>query len=121
MKARSLQRLGWALSLVSLSVGCGTTGVLFSDVVTPGEYGKLVPATEYLRFTDRSSSYVIVKRVSGEACSSSILGLFAAGDSGYEAAIKEALAGTDAEEIVDVRVDHHTETVLFGAYSKRCT
>lgn len=114
-----------SFSAASLGMGCSAIplgGCLYTNVTTRGSYGKLISETEYKRFTgDKPVDYVPVAKVSGKACGSAVLGLIATGDNSYEQAIKNALTGVNAEELIDVRVDYERTLVLGYLYAKQCT
>ena len=57
----------------------------------------------------------------GSACNVGILWLVAFGDGGYEAAVRDARASSNAPFLVDVKADTSYRNVLFGVYQKQCT
>jgi hypothetical protein len=96
---------GAALSLL-------LTGCLYADVRAPLSYGSATPG-------DAGGN--LGQEVTGSGCNSAILWLVAWGDGGYEAAVKDARANSNAPFLVDVKADTTYTNVLFGVYQHQCT
>lgn len=90
----------------------GLPGCLFTDVRTPLSYGSATPG-------DAGGS--LGKEVKGSACNHAVLWLIAFGDAGYDAAVRNARASTNAQYLVDVKADTDYQNVLFGVYQTQCT
>lgn len=98
------------VSLMALCLnGCG---LLYTDVRLPRGYRSATPADVKASPED--------KVVTGEACGHSLLFLFAWGNAGYAAAVRNALAGNDGAVLYDVKSDMRAQSVL-GLYTTFCT
>jgi hypothetical protein len=94
--------------LLSLSLA----GCIYTDVRTPLSYGSATPG-------DAGGN--LGREVTGSACNTAILWLIAFGDGGYDAAVRNARASTNAPFLVDVKADTSYDNVLFGIYQHQCT
>jgi hypothetical protein len=88
------------------------TGCLYSDVKTPLNYDAPTPG-------DVNGN--MGKEVTGQSCATAILWLFAFGDAGYDAAVKDARNNANAALLADVKSDTQYTNVLLGIYQKECT
>ncbi|HEY8039483.1 MAG TPA: TRL domain-containing protein [Polyangiaceae bacterium] len=88
------------------------TGCLYTDVRAPLSYGSATPG-------DAGGN--LGREVTGSACNTAILWLVAFGDGGYDAAVKDARAESNAPFLVDVKADTSYKNVLFGIYQHQCT
>ena len=88
------------------------TGCLYSDVRVPLSYGSATPG-------DAGGN--LGQEVTGEGCNSALLWLFAWGDGGYEAAVRDAKAASGAAFLVDVKADTTYTNVVLGLYQHECT
>jgi hypothetical protein len=104
--------------LFFLLPGCALQpyGLLYSHVVTGDSYPR--PWTH--RDLDLTRM-VLLGPASGAACSKNVLGLFATGDGGIDAAVRDALKRAGGGTVLyDVRIDRKTTSYL-GLYSTFCT
>lgn len=85
---------------------------LYTDIRAPLSYGSATPS-------DANGS--LGREVKGSACNHAVLWLVAFGDGGYDAAVADARAGTNAPFLVDVKSDTSYRNVLFGLYQRQCT
>jgi len=85
---------------------------LYTDVRAPLSYASATPS-------DANGS--LGREVKGSACNVGILWLVAVGDGGYDAAVRDAKASTNAAFLVDVKADTTYKNVLFGVYQRQCT
>jgi hypothetical protein len=85
---------------------------LYTDVRAPLSYNSATPS-------DANGN--LGKEVKGSACNVGILWLVAFGDGGYDAAVRDARASTNAPFLVDVKADTTYKNVLFGIYQRQCT
>jgi hypothetical protein len=88
------------------------TGCLYSDVRVPLSYGSATPG-------DAGGN--LGQEVTGMGCNSALLWLFAWGDGGYEAAVRDAKAASGAAFLVDVKADTTYTNVVLGLYQHECT
>jgi hypothetical protein len=95
-----------------LGLGGPLTGCLYTDVRAPLSYGSATPS---------DAGGALGREVTGSSCNTAILWLFAFGNGGYDAAVKDALAGSNAPFLVDVRADTSYKNVLLGLYQRQCT
>lgn len=100
------------LAAASLALGAPLMGCLYADVRAPLSYGSATPS---------DAGGAVGREVTGSACNTAILWLLAFGDGGYEAAVKDALAGTGAPFLVDVKSDTSYNNIVFGVYQHQCT
>ncbi len=100
------------IPLVVVALALCLPACLYTDVRAPLSYGSATPG-------DANGS--LGKEVKGSACNVGILWLVAFGDGGYDAAVRDARAGTNAAFLVDVKADTTYKNVLLGAYQKQCT
>lgn len=98
-----------AFAVTVLGTGCPFGGFIYSDYTTSRNWISL-------QRNDNSQA----TEAKGEACASSILGLIATGDAGFDKAYKAALASSGANSLWDVRADTRFTTIL-GIYSTLCT
>ncbi|HUB05594.1 MAG TPA: TRL domain-containing protein [Myxococcales bacterium] len=108
-----MKRLVLAAAAAVSFTGCaavGPIGGLFTSATIPHSY---FSPTQPLSGTGPEAH--------GEACSMSILGLAAFGDSGYDSAYKAAVASSGASSLYDVRVDTKVFSILGFVYSTFCT
>ncbi len=98
-----------AMAMVVGLGACGLNGVIYADYTTSRNWISL-------QRSDNSAA----AEAKGEACASSILGLVATGNAGFDAAYKAALASSGANSLWDVRADTRFTTIL-GIYSTLCT
>jgi hypothetical protein len=90
----------------------GLSGCLYTDVRAPLSYGSATPG-------DVGGS--VGAEVTGSACNTAILWLFAFGDGGYEGAVRDAKRTSGAPFLVDVKADTAYTNVLLGLYQRQCT
>ena len=88
------------------------TGCIYADVRAPLSYGSATPG-------DAGGN--LGQEVTGAGCNSAVLWLFAWGDGGYDAAVRDAKAASNASFLVDVKADTTYTNVLFGIYQHQCT
>lgn len=88
------------------------TGCIYADVRAPLSYGSATPG-------DAGGS--LGQEVTGSGCNTAILWLFAWGDGGYEAAVRDAKSAVNATFLVDVKADTTYTNVLLGVYQHQCT
>ncbi len=100
------------LLLPVLAAATSACGILYTDVKVPRGWRTAAPSDVHSASDDPA--------VRGEACSRSVMWLFAWGDSSYDAALKSALGGRDAI-MYDVRSDLKLQAYLLGLYTKDCT
>ena len=89
--------------------GCG---IIYTNVHVPRAYRSATPGDVRSDKSDRL--------VTGRACSTSVLFLFAWGDSGYGAAARDALKEEPNSILYDVKADTQLKSVL-GLYARACT
>ena len=87
-------------------------GCLYADVRAPLSYGSATPG-------DAGGN--LGREVTGAACNTAILWLFAFGDGGYDAAVRDATASSGAAFLVDVKADTTYTNVVLGLYQHQCT
>jgi hypothetical protein len=112
-----------ALVMVALfaSTACmgplmGPTGVLFTDITSPGALGH----TTTYQITSESD-FESVAFVEGTSTGTIILSLIAIGNFGYGAAIEDALLkAPGATRLIDITVDTHLTSIL-AVYSTYTT
>ncbi len=110
MKSTLFVALAALLAIASGALsGCG---ILYTNIRVPRAYRSATPAD-----VKSSPSDPIV---SGEACNTSILFLFAWGDAGYAAASGKALKDHPNAMLYDVKADMKALSVL-GLYTRTCT
>jgi len=90
-----------------------SAGCLYTNIHGPRAYRSATPADVKAASSD--------ERVSGTACSRTLLFLVAWGDAGYAAAVADALAANRDAVLYDVQSDVKVTSVLFGMYSRVCT
>lgn len=99
-----------------LSQGCaaiGPIGTIFTSVTLPQSWRSATGQD--------IGNATVMGEADGEACASSILGLVALGEAGYDAALKQALKQkSGATTMYDVRADSRLFSIL-GIYSQYCT
>jgi len=98
--------------LGSIALAIALPACLYTDVRAPLSYASATPS-------DANGN--LGQEVKGSACNVGILWLVAFGDGGYDAAVKDARAGTSAPFLVDVKADTTYKNVLFGVYQRQCT
>jgi hypothetical protein len=104
---RSILGVAACAMLASLLAGC-----IYADVRAPLSYGSATPG-------DANGN--LGQEVTGAGCNTAILWLVAWGDGGYDAAVREAKAASNAPFLVDVKADTTYTNVLFGLYQHQCT
>jgi hypothetical protein len=97
------------LALALSTTGCGFGGFIYTDIQTSRNWISL-----------QRSDNTQAAEAHGESCASSILGLIATGNAGFDAAYKAALASSGANSLWDVRADTRSTTIL-GIFSTLCT
>jgi hypothetical protein len=104
------------------ATGCAAVAVGGFDNGLGGIYQDTVTPTEFVGRNPGVGQALGAPEVKGEACMWSVLGFVTIGDTGYEAAVKSALAaaGPGAIALYDVRADRHQMSVL-GVYANSCT
>ncbi|MFL5318661.1 MAG: TRL domain-containing protein [Myxococcaceae bacterium] len=111
-----MKKLLLAAAVASLSSGCaaiGPIGTIFTSVTLPQSWRS--PTAQDV------GNATVMGEVDGEACASSILGLVALGEAGYDSALKAALKQkAGATTMYDVRTDSRLFSIL-GIYSQFCT
>lgn len=95
--------------LAPLLSGCG---ILVTDVKVPRGYRSATPSEVKAAPDD--------PLLSGRSCQRSLLYLVAWGDSSYDAAVKDALAGKDLI-LYDVRSDMKVNSYVIGLFTRVCT
>lgn len=88
------------------------SGCLYADVRAPLSYGSATPG-------DAGGN--LGREVAGTACNTAILWMFAFGDGGYDAAVRDARGTSGAPFLVDVKADTSYTNVVFGIYQRQCT
>ncbi len=104
---RSILGVAACAMLAPLLAGC-----IYADVRAPLSYGSATPG-------DANGN--LGQEVTGSGCNTAILWLVAWGDGGYDAAVREAKAASNAPFLVDVKADTTYTNVLFGLYQHQCT
>lgn len=89
------------------------SGCLYTDVRFPYAYRSATPADVKAAADDAI--------VTGRACSREALFLVAWGDSGFAAAVKDALKGRGDAVLYDVKTDEKVNSYVLGLYSQNCT
>ncbi|TBR21038.1 TRL-like family protein [bacterium] len=89
------------------------TGCLYADVHWPRAYRSATPSDVKAAVSDPV--------VSGQACNTALIYLFAWGNAGYAAAVKAALKDSGDALLYDVRSDVKVKSYVFGLYSRSCT
>jgi len=100
------------LGAAALAASLATSSCLYTDVRAPLSYGSATPG-------DAGGN--LGREVKGSACNTAFLWLIAFGNGGYDAAVKDALASTNAPFLVDVKADTAYTNALFGLYQRQCT
>jgi hypothetical protein len=90
--------------------GCG---LIYTDVRLPYSYRSATPSDVQASWDDASQS--------GRACNMSLLYLVEWGDSGYAAAVRDALKHDPQAILYDVKVDVRLRSYLLGLYTQLCT
>jgi hypothetical protein len=99
------------LALASVAfLGCG---LLYTNASAPHSYRSATPGDVKTASADET--------VTGTACARAVLYLFAWGDAGYAAAVRDALAGRAGAILYDVRTDLRVRAYVLGAYAESCT
>jgi hypothetical protein len=88
-------------------------GCLYTNIHTPWAYRAATPSDLKTATGDAM--------VSGKACDRVVLYLVAWGDSGYRAAVADALAGRPDGILYDVKTDIHVNSYVLGLYTHTCT
>lgn len=102
---------GFAAEKDNYGFGSTTSGIIFSNQTHGGFM---------LRKAETLAGVEVLGEVKGESSCINIIGLVAVGDSGIQAAKENALAGRNADDIINVEVDTNYFTVL-GVYSRTTT
>jgi len=102
-----LRSLITGAALAALLSGC-----LYADVRAPLSYGSATPG-------DAGGN--LGREVTGSACNTAILWLFAFGNGGYDAAVRDAQGNSGAPFLVDVKADTTYTNVVLGIYQRQCT
>ncbi len=100
------------LLVAALWAALATTSCLYTNVRAPLSYGSATPS-------DAGGN--LGREVTGSGCNMALLWLFAVGNGGYEAAVKDALEYSGAPFLVDVKADTTYTSYLFGLYQRQCT
>jgi len=126
-----------------LGLACGTVACLLSSgcasfaITHPGGEGKTTPCgvspgtlvgdVTYPNFTSvntqiqlTSNDFTILRTVTTEARSSSVLGLFSSGDNGYAKLFEEA-RNAGADDVINIKVDTRIYRVMIGLYAEATT
>jgi hypothetical protein len=98
------------LAASAASFGCG---ILYTNVSAPHSYRSATPGDVKTTAADET--------VTGSGCARSVLYLFAWGDAGYAAAIRDALRDRASAILYDVRTDLRLRAYALGAYTESCT
>lgn len=101
-----------SLLVAALSTAVATSSCLYTNVRAPLSYGSATPG-------DAGGN--LGREVTGSGCNTALLWLFAVGNGGYEAAVKDALEYSGAPFLVDVKADTTYTSYLFGLYQRQCT
>jgi hypothetical protein len=88
-------------------------GCLYTNIHSPRAYRSSAP------FDVKTTPNDPV--VTGEACNQGVLWMFAWGNGGYAAAIKDALKERPNDILYDVRTDIKVKSFVLGIYFKTCT
>jgi hypothetical protein len=105
-----MKKILFALTAVTGLGACGgVSGLIYTDLTTSRNWISL-----------QRNDNTQAAEAHGEACGSSILGLIATGNAGFDAAYKAALASSGANSLWDVRADTRNTTIL-GIFSTVCT
>jgi hypothetical protein len=97
-----------------MGLAANFSGCLYTNIHTPWAYRTSTPADLETSAGD--------KVVTGQSCDKMVLYLFAWGNSGYQAAVKNALGENPGGNILyDVKTDIHVNAYVLGLYSKTCT
>jgi predicted small lipoprotein YifL len=102
-----------AFFIVLLAASLAACGLIYTDIQYPRAYRSATPADVKASASDPV--------VSGEACSQSLVFLFAWGDGGYAAATRRALEGRPEAILYDVQADVKARAYLLGLYTQWCT
>jgi len=98
--------------LLATLLALTASACLYTDIRAPLSYGSATPS-------DANGN--LGREVKGSACNHAVLWLVAFGDGGYDAAVADARAGTNAPFLVDVKSDTAYRNILFGVYQRQCT
>ena len=101
-----------ALALPLVVAATSACGILYTDTKVPRGWRTAAPSEVKSSADDPA--------VHGEACARSVMWLVAWGDSSYDSALKNALAGKDGI-MYDVRSDLKVQAYMIGLYTKECT
>jgi hypothetical protein len=96
----------------AIALAIALPACLYTDVRAPLSYASATPS-------DANGN--LGPEVKGSACNVGILWLVAFGDGGYDAAVRDARASTNAPFLVDVKSDTTYKNILFGVYQRQCT
>lgn len=86
-------------------------GTLVGDVTFPNYVGSEV------RFNLTSDDFTIMRTVTAEASSSSVLGLFSFGDNGYGKLWEEAFK-IGADDVINIKVDNRLRRYVIALYAE---
>ena len=130
-KSKLIFRLLCLVFISALFTGCAAFGI-----TKPGGAGKAVPVgvgqgslvadvtypcflNSNTEFRINSSDFKILKTITAEATSYSILGLFSSGDSGYGELFKKAYS-IGADDVINIKVDSRLKSFI-GVFYKEAT
>jgi hypothetical protein len=99
--------------LMSAVAVLALSGCLYTNIHTPWAYRAATPAEVKSASGDPT--------VSGRACNQAVLYLVAWGNSGYRAAVQNALSGMPDSILYDVKTDIHVNSYVLGLYTRTCT
>jgi hypothetical protein len=102
-----------AAAVLAASVAFFGCGLLYTNVSAPHSYRSATPGDVETTAADET--------VTGRGCARSVLYLFAWGDAGYAAAIRDALREHASAILYDVRTDLRVRAYVLGAYAESCT
>jgi hypothetical protein len=119
-RAPSIARFPLLVLAVSVSACALQPYGLISTATHPGGFSRPMQSVDV-----GGSATVLSRNAAGEACSHNLLGLYAWGNAGIAAGVKDALAKAstsagDATMLADVKIDHRIFSIL-GVYSDFCT
>jgi len=100
---------GALMSLLMLN-GCG---LLYTNVRVPYSYRSATPMDVHATKDDVT--------LTGHACTTSLLYLVEWGDSGYAAAVSDALKKDPQAILYDVKMDVKLQSYVLGLYTHLCT